>query len=142
MSVVLMRGLPGSGKSSWIQAQPGLKFICSADNYRMRHGTYVYKKEEDQAAHGECLKSYAQFLQVGCPDTLYVDNTNTTIIELAPYVKLAEAYNVPYKIVYLYCDLVFAYKRNIHSVPMATMIQMQQNLMMERLPSFWKQVIA
>lgn len=134
-----MRGLPGAGKSTWIASQPGLKFICCADSYRMRNGFYEYKKSEDSIAHGESLKSFVQFLQVGCPETVYVDNTNTTAVEIAPYAQLCSAYGVKFRIVYIYCDLVTAYKRNIHNVPADTLIKMQTNLMFDKLPTYWPQ---
>ena len=69
---------------------------------------------------------------------IVVDNTNTTAVELAPYVRLCEAFGVKYEIVFIRVPFGRACKRNVHAVPEATIWNMFQNLLSERLPAWWK----
>jgi len=67
-----------------------------------------------------------------------VDNTNTTAVEMAPYVAIANAYCVTgIEIVEMDCPVGLAAKRNIHNVPMRTCLRMGDNLMSLEIPHFW-----
>lgn len=148
--IYLLRGLPGSGKSTWWK-RPGTLAdfgghpmeetdiaVCSADTYHMINGEYHYDPKNAGKAHGQCLLQYVRCLQTH-PGTIVVDNTNTTLLELAPYVRLAEAYEVPCEIVYLMCSLETAVRRNTHAVPVNTLLKMQANLLTEIVPAHWPQ---
>lgn len=146
MQVYIMRGLPGAGKSSWItsRADKGTRFfpvpahICSADNYQVNEaGIYEYKVERVKEAHKQCFLDFMDRLQDEQIQHLFVDNTNTTVWEIAPYYQLAEVWGRPVKIVHIDCSLAVALKRNVHDVPGATIWRMQQNLLTEKLPPHW-----
>lgn len=135
--IYIMRGLPGSGKSAFVKHH---KFVCSADKFHMVGDEYQYDPRKQGEAHAYCLREYTRGIINGI-DEIVVDNTNTTCVELAPYVRLAEAFNLNYQIIYLVCDVQKAFSRQIHKVPINTMLSMQANLLTERLPPTWNQIV-
>lgn len=76
------------------------------------------------------------------PDVV-VDNTNTTVAEIAPYAALALAYGHELEIVTLDCDPAIGAKRNTHGVPLAACNAMHLRLADRQLPPWWNhRVIA
>lgn len=157
MQVYIMRGLPGSGKSTWISRHannPSTLRIVSADKYHVNSkGVYEYKLENAKAAHDNCLLSYMESLlnyrdlinrgfghlnELQC---IYVDNTNTSVWEIAPYYRLAEIYGHKVEIVQFICSVETSLIRNIHKVPPSTIWKMYQNLLTEKLPPHWNLTI-
>ena len=144
MNVVILRGIPGSGKTSYIgKLTPGKRFaVCSADDYHYHIVNGVYKFDPASAphAHNCCLKQYVKDLQCEIVlDLLIVDNTNLAAWEIAPYYRLAEANDFPVKIVRMHCPFEVAAKRNIHDVPVEKVWAMHQILMADKLPLWWKE---
>lgn len=140
MNVTLMRGLPGSGKTTWLQGTIG-SVVCSADHYHMVDGVYRYNPANAGLAHGACLKKFVECLIAGRDAA--VDNTNTSLVELVPYARLAEAYGAELLIVTLLCDVAVAIERNTHGVPASTILAMHANMVTQPVPPYWKhQVIA
>lgn len=138
-TVKILRGLPGSGKSTWAKNN-FLKPIISADDFHMIDGVYKYDPTKAGEAHADCLRRFTRSLIVGDQDTtIIVDNTNTRTFELAPYVQLAIAWGADCEILYFPCTLEDAIKRNTHGVPDSTILAMQVALNTEVMPPFWKQ---
>ena len=134
-----MRGLPGSGKSTWIRENLnyGILCVCSADDFHMVDSVYRYDPKNIGAAHGACLRKFTEVLIYGKKvDNLVVDNTNATAIEIAPYARLCEAFGIEFEIIHLNCSFETAYIRNTHQVPPQTILAMLGNLTTEKLP--WK----
>lgn len=138
-----MRGLPGAGKDHWIKEYqtkhyqfPQHWIICSADHYHMVNGVYQYKPERAREAHDECLGQYLTAL-LQPTDVIFVNNTNSTLLELAPYYRLAEYHKAEVKIIQVMCDFQVACRRNVHDVPPRTIWKMYQNILTERLPGHW-----
>ena len=147
MKVLLMRGISNSGKSTFVSGLKGNKIVCSADDYHVQDGKYHFLQENAQAAHKDC---FLRFLRVvSAPkenyadeDFLIVDNTNYTVLELAPYVRLAEAFGHSLTIVRLYVPFEIACQRNNgHNVPSDVIWRQYQNIQTERLPSYWRETI-
>ncbi len=149
--VIIMRGLPGSGKSSYIKKLMGgtleidpTHIICSADDFHMLNGKYVYVAANTGEAHKQCLQKFLHAVQVHPqPSFVFVDNTNTTKEEIAPYYRLAELFTQSIRIVRCHVapEDVINKIRNTHAVPDSTIWNMHQNILSERLPAYWKEEI-
>lgn len=140
--VILMAGVPGSGKSHYVNNKLGLsrESVVSADNYFVgSDGVYRFDPAKLGAAHGDCLRGFVSALMKGL-ETVVVDNTNTTAIEMSPYVALAAAYGYEVEIVRVGCDPAVAAARNTHGVPERAVRAMAERLdktFQEGLPPFW-----
>jgi predicted kinase len=142
--IYILRGLPGSGKSTFAKTMDNA-FVVSADDYHVgSDGVYRFDPKRAGYAHNECLSLYITALTNGsnwATTPVIVDNTNTTLVELAPYVRIAEALDLEYVIRYFVCPLEVAAKRQTHGVPLTTMLAMQRNLLTEIVPAHWKQEV-
>lgn len=144
MKAFILIGIPGAGKSTWAYNNRGKHDdIFSADDYRMVNGVYQFKKEDSPTAHARCLRAYAEWL---VEDSNYfncfVDNTNCTLAEVAPYIALGLAYGVDVRPIHIQCDFCTACSRNVHGVPRPVIAQLQENLnqMLRTWPSYWPKV--
>jgi len=74
---------------------------------------------------------------------LVVDNTGTSVAEVAPYAALAGAFGHSLRIVTIICDPTVAWKRNSHGVPFETIFRMDRRLRDETalLPPYWPHTI-
>lgn len=153
--VIIMRGLPGCGKSYWahrfcIENKTSVA-IVSADMYHYvpqppnPDGTlvpdkYEFKPENARSAHNKCYLDFLTALSEGW-SVIIVDNTNTTAWEIAPYYRYAEVMGLDVEIVYLVASIEKCMARGIHGVPAVTYERMQNKLANETLPPWWKQTI-
>lgn len=156
MKVLIMRGLPGSGKSTYLKCNVLSGFqgadcvVCSADDYHMKDGKYQFNPTNVGKAHDACLEKFLNTIldvardrgtqkfadYLGVP-YLIVDNTNTSVWEIAPYYRLAELHGIPVQILRFEIDPWAACKRNQHQVPAERIFRMYDTLRTERLPSHW-----
>lgn len=95
--------------------------VVSADMYpglyyQDGQGKLCIRVELLGQAHGACLRAAIEALQAG--KSVVVDNTNTTVVEVAPYVALAQAFSVSdVALLRMNCDPEKAWARNSHGVP-------------------------
>lgn len=144
MKVIIMSGVPGSGKSTFTKSLKGDVVICSADNYFLdENGVYNFNPSKLGEAHGSCLHRFTRNLitmrdRTWAKDTtLVVDNTNTSALEMAPYVALAAAFEVECELVTVLCDPHKAHARNTHGVPLQGVLRMDAAIRSRELPPFW-----
>ena len=100
-NVVVMSGVSGSGKSTYARSadfrkrylNPGGDWTAvSADHHFINlDGEYKFDPAQLSAAHAACFRSFIEALQ-NAVDLVIVDNTNTTAIEIAPYILGAQAF--------------------------------------------------
>jgi predicted kinase len=143
--VVLLRGLPGSGKSTvaaMLSAADHDVVVCSADKFfeegagKLRRRAMkgmttqeVYLECFDRAllpkAHAACKDHFCAALADGVA-TIIVDNTNTCTAEFTTYLDLAAAADVPVAVVELQCEsLGELTRRGQHQVPADAMRRMR-----------------
>lgn len=143
MEAYIMRGIPGSGKSTWVgnivrfyEDRHKSVLVCSADHYHIVNGEYRFDPKNVTKAHNSCLKT---FLYEGrLKDVVIVDNTNISAWEISPYYRLAEMFEYKVTIVQVVCPFEVAIKRQTHRVPDEKIFAMYTRMMSEILPSHWK----
>lgn len=135
--VIVMRGISGAGKSTWIKDHHPKAFVCSADKFFIdESGKYNFDPTKLSEAHKWCLKKFSDYITNSIfqsdyivhdfPTTVIVDNTNTMLWEMSPYVSLATAYDWDVEIVRLDCDVDVAAQRNVHGVPVKSVKDMKK----------------
>ncbi len=123
--VVVLRGVPGSGKTTWVKANlPGALVVSADDHFVGGDGVYNFNPAEIGNAHASCFRRFIAALQDSGDKTVVVDNTATSLAEVAPYLLGAQAYGYEGEIITLRCDPTVAGARNIHGVPEGTVVKM------------------
>jgi len=128
-TMTIMRGLPGSGKSTKakkIAAETGA-IIVSADNFFVGHdGVYRFEPSRIGDAHASCYEGAVNAVTRG--NSVIVDNTNTQKWEFQKYVELSIATGMVINIVTVYdgglSDEALA-RRNTHDVPVEAIARMR-----------------
>lgn len=153
--VVLLSGIPGSGKSRHARAlleraaeydAAGRSYanvvVVSADNYFLDEaGIYRFDVAKLGEAHGACMRAFLK--AVGSEvRTVVVDNTNTTTLELAPYYAVARALGYEVEIVTVLCDPAVAAARNTHGVSLAGCVAMDARLRAREIPPYWEATLV
>ena len=117
--LVLIRGLPGSGKSTMAKAfvEGGYKHY-EADQYFRVNGEYKFKPEELPNAHDDCYRNVLQAMNNG--EDVVVSNTFSRYWEIAQYIKLAEMRGYEVRIIKANGNWP-----NIHEVPDSVIAKMK-----------------
>lgn len=128
-TMYILRGLPGSGKSStsnYLTENLGNCIICSADDYFYKDGIYSWDENKLDFAHEYCFDNVLQCIKD--KKNVIVDNTNIKLKEFTKYIDLAKTYNYNYIVLEIYCknkeqSILFS-KRSLHSVPIQDVLKM------------------
>ncbi|NWX33091.1 N4BP2 protein, partial [Notiomystis cincta] len=120
--LVLLRGVPGSGKSylarNLLEDNPG-GIILSTDDYFYKDGQYHYDPDCLGEAHDWNRKRAKEAFEMRI-SPIIIDNTNIQAWEMKPYVTLAQQFK--YKVMFREPDTWWKFKpkelerRNIHGV--------------------------
>jgi len=117
----LIRGLPGSGKTT--MAQQLTKHFVEADLYFYdERGSYQFNPSELPNAHKWCLQRVKEWITLWGYEKIAVANTFTEEWEMAEYIKLAKDYG--YKVHTLVMENRHG-SSSLHNVPDATMQAME-----------------
>lgn len=122
MQLILVRGLPGSGKSSLSRVIANEIFRCArieADMYFIKDGEYVFDATKLGDAHAWCLKNTMEIIGEGV--SVVVSNTFTTIKELKPYFDLAKEFKIKPQVI-----LCQGNYKSVHNVPEETIEKMRK----------------
>ena len=130
-TVIIYRGLPGSGKSTSITKKHPNASVCSADHHFYGDdGEYNFKPWELPMAHQECYYNFVNLLFAE-EELVIVDNTNMCRWEYMNYALLAQKMEYKVKIVCMSAGLhddtsiETLVKRNKHGVDADTIGKMK-----------------
>lgn len=148
--VIIMRGLPGSGKGKKIEEdilveaynedrlRPSDVIVVSADHYfeREEYGSKIYDFDPAKLplAHAACMKRFLQAVY-DCTPLIVVDNTNSQKWEFENYtlaarlndykVEIEFASEQPHESKFIKVDDIRRFAaRNTHGVPLAAVAAM------------------
>jgi NEDD4-binding protein 2 len=115
VKVIITRGPPGSGKSSWIEnTYPG-ELVCSADHgFIGPDGVYRHDMSRLKEVHDQCLRKFTELVITGKVPLVIVDNTHIQRWEMTPYVALSRAYGYEVEFHTFMVDPRDALARNRH----------------------------
>jgi len=146
--LIILRGLPGSGKSTFARSIPAgpiqhhwiePKAVCSADDYFVDQetGAYAFNPSDIGLAHRQCFAKALHFtlLETGL---VIIDNTNIHASEIAPYYLLGETRGYDVRILFFPCSIERSLAQQTHGVPEAVIRRMARTLETETLPPYWK----
>jgi len=126
--LILLRGLPGAGKSTFANFIWQSGVIFEADQYFYdNEGNYNFDATKLGAAHKDCQSRVEQAMKTHEENPQYypeivVSNTSTTEKELQPYIDLANKYD--YKVISLIVENRHGNK-SVHNVPDEKLEQMK-----------------
>lgn len=125
--LIIMRGLPGSGKSEKAKRLLGNGIIHSTDEFFLESGLYIFDYDNIGRYHYFNFLSSARSMQDGISPVI-IDNTNIVASDCVDYVEVGKAYG--YKIIVVEPSADWAFdieelmKRSTHNVPRETMVEM------------------
>lgn len=127
--LVILRGLPGSGKSflarncSESQSDPSKVAVFGADDYFMEGDSYKFNSDLVPKAHTYCLEQFMKALATGTKELVVIDNTNSKVWEYQIYCYLAEILGLNCHILEVACPnakIAEMYRsRNVHNIDSA-----------------------
>lgn len=146
MTVKVLQGVSGSGKTSHWQRhlnwnESSLIHVFSSDHHFTTPKGYIFVPTQLNEAHAECLRKFAECIRTAAKNALLiVDNTNTTVHEIAPYYCLAEAYGHDVEILTIEYHWPTAAARNKHSVPAESVEKQYRRLKNSHqvMPKYWR----
>lgn len=138
MKLFLIRGLPGSGKSSHFPKSglvPIHSALIEADQYRYFNpeNKYIFDPNHTADAHKWCQGEARRILS-GKSKNLYVANTFCERWEMQPYIEMAKEFGAELEVVDLFdggCTNLELASRNIHDVPLSTIAAMRDRYEIE-----------
>jgi predicted kinase len=136
--VVILRGISGSGKSTYVARNFPSAHVCSADRYFvdvLGDGTnYNFDPRKLNEAHQWCMRSFIEALTMTNVPLIVVDNTNCQLWEFMGYVQIAQALGCKVEIIRMDTPVHVAAKRNVHGVPMHSVENMHRRF--QNIPPF------
>lgn len=130
MKLVICRGLPGSGKTTWantlIKMYGGVNL--ATDDYYMVGENYLWDSKKIPQAHEWNQWRCDQAMRYEI-ETIVISNTNTTWKQIKPYVSMAMKYGYSIQVVepptsWKY-DVQECFNNNSHNVPLEAIQRMR-----------------
>lgn len=121
--LILIRGVPGSGKSTTAQdisGRYGHIWIEADHFYEREYGSYAWSPERRKLAHAWCELMIRQHTEEG--DSVVVSNTFSKMKEMLPYIELAESNGISWCVI----ECTGEYQ-NVHGVPQDKVQEMRNH---------------
>jgi predicted kinase len=126
--LILVRGLPGAGKSTFARAfKSALTFAADDYFYKRGEGKYAFDPLLLGEAHAECQRHTRASLEAG--EVVVVTNTFSCRWELEPYLKMASELGLRVVVADLFdagLDDAALVARGLHGVPQEVIAAMRQ----------------
>jgi len=124
----IMRGLPGSGKSTIARKiASGLHGrIHSTDDLRMVEGEYIFDPKDTECLHRLNYDNFRDSIDLGI-DPVICDNTNIRHWEFERYINYAEEMGYQVAIITVDAYPAVCCTRNTHGVPAEIIYRMAKN---------------
>jgi len=117
MALIIIRGLPGSGKTTFAKST-GLPYF-EADQYFSLEGSYNFDPSRLSLAHKWCQGKVRYHLKGG--ESVAVSNTFTTLKEMRPYMDMVSELKIPVTVIRMTGNF-----GSIHDVPKASIQRMER----------------
>ena len=122
--VIILSGIPGSGKTTWIKENFPSATVVSADLFFTNDkGEYNWDSSKIKEAHQKCFNDFKT--HISNVSVLVVDNTNTRLWEFEEYVKISKETHSSLTVVRKSISPEIAHFRCIHNVPLETIKRME-----------------
>lgn len=120
MKLILIRGIPGSGKTTFASVKFSGVFHLENDMYHVKNGKYSFDPHMQDNAISWCMDMCRTALALGMD--CVVSNTFTKKKYIEAYARIADEFNADFE-VYRMCGEF----GNIHSVPEDVFANMKKN---------------
>lgn len=93
--MLLLRGLPGSGKTTLagvLSALPGSTVLSIDDYFTDENGVYTFRHLDNHKAYQHCIDRVEEAMRSECPHII-VHNTFVYDWEMKPYIDLAHTHH-------------------------------------------------
>jgi len=122
--LILLRGLPGAGKSTFAKSLDGIHI--EADQFFMVDGEYRFDASKLKEAHNNCLTRVKSYMYIysdkDTAEKIIVSNTFTQEWEMQSYFDIAEKYG--YRVYSIIVENRHGSK-SVHDVPAEKLEQMK-----------------
>lgn len=140
MRCYILQGISGAGKTTLArriqrEARDERCVIVSADHFFMVNGAYRFDPSKLSEAHAQCLKRFIGSIGEAI---VVVDNTNSTVAEIAPYYAIAEAYGYDTRILRVRCRPDIAAARGLHGVSEEKNWSVADAIVTQNYPRRWR----
>lgn len=120
-TLTLMRGLSGSGKSTFARENLEGTLLSTDDFFVDRDGNYKYDLELQGKAHRRC-KDRCHHAMIRGDQHIIIDNTNYAYWHMEPFWRLAKEYGYEIKLMLVgktdeHTAVSEYFERNVHQVP-------------------------